>query len=866
MRVVTPSASSTGTGEAATFWVGDIAAALARLNTTPQGLSTVEAAARLARYGANSAAGATRVNVATKLLRRLTEPLIAILLLAAIVSGATGDWTSCAIIVAIVLCSTGLDIFQEQKAEAIVDALQHSVAVTATVLRDGISGEIPVADVVPGDIVSLRGGDLVPADGIVLSSVEALADEAVLTGEPYAVEKQAGSCAVTSVAGAFNALFAGTSLIGGEAKMLVMATGGATRFGGIASSLRAKVPPTAFERGVHALGMLILRLTGFLVLFVLLAQLMRQGLNLESFLFAVALAVGLTPELLPMITTVTLARGGERMAKKKVVVKRLSAIHDLGAVDVLCTDKTGTLTEARIMLAGSFGPDGAEDPRAVELLRRNSRFARGLRSSLDEAALAGAPADDGWSLVDDAPFDFQRRRCSVLVTDGSARQMITKGAPEALLALCSKVEADGAVLPMTDEVRKRLTGLVDAKGAAGFRLLAVACRDLPADKQEIGPVDETDLTFVGCTAFLDPPKASAGATVARLAAAGVRVKVISGDAQPVVEHVVATLHLPAKGVLTGDDVARLSDVALARRVDAVDLFVRMSPQQKSRIVMALRHRGHTVGFMGDGINDAPAIHAADIGISVEGGTDVAREAADIILLAPDLGLVADGVAEGRRTYANIMKYVRMGTSSNFGNMLSMAAASMFLPFLPLAPLQVLLNNLLYDLSEIGIPFDAADPEELARPKTWNMHSVLRFTLVMGPLSSLFDLLTFTWLALGLHADVPTFRTAWFVESIATQILVIFVIRTTGPAWRSRPDRVLVVTSLGGLALALLVSLTPIGSAIGFGHLQPLVLLGIGAISLAYLVAAEALKRFGLDGGALPRFRGRARQRPGTARP
>jgi Mg2+-importing ATPase len=831
--------------DAAPFWLGDAAAALAAVETTSSGLSAAEAATRLVRFGPNRAAGQVHTNIIVKLLRRLGEPLIAILLLAAIVSGATGDWQSCAIIVAIVLCSTGLDIFQEQKAEATVEALQHSVAVTAAVWRDGVARELPVAGIVPGDIVSLRGGDLVPADGIVLSGTDILTDEAALTGEPYAVEKRAGSCTAKSPAEAFNALFAGTSLIGGEAQMLVLTTGAATRFGGIAASLRGKVPLTAFERGMHALGMLILRLTGFLVLFVVLTQLVRHGLTLEGFLFAIALAVGLTPELLPMITTVTLARGGARMARQQVVVKRLSAIHDLGAVDVLCTDKTGTLTEARIVLAGAFDPDGADSSRVTELLRRNSRFARGARSGLDDAALAGAGADNGWSLIDDAPFDFQRRRASVLVTDGSTRQMITKGSPEALLSLCSNVEAGGAVVPMTAELQSRLAALVDAKGRDGLRLLGVARRDLPASQVEIGPADETELILVGFASFADPPKASASAAVARLAAAGVRVKVISGDAQPVVEHVVAALHLPARGVLTGDEIAALSDVALARQVNRVDLFIRVSPQQKSRIVMALRHRGHTVGFMGDGINDAPAIHAADVGISVDGGTDVAREAADIILLAPDLGLVADGVAEGRRTYANIMKYVRMGTSSNFGNMLSMAAASLFLPFLPLAPLQVLLNNLLYDLSEIGIPFDAADPQDLARPKTWNMGSVLRFTLVMGPLSSLFDILTFALLALGMHADMATFRTAWFVESIATQILVIFIIRTSGPVWRSRPHRVLVATSLGGLLLALLVALTPAGGIVGFGPVEPVVLLGIGAITLAYLAAAEMLKPVGL---------------------
>ncbi|HVW94151.1 MAG TPA: magnesium-translocating P-type ATPase [Devosia sp.] len=847
------------------FWLGDAEAALKEVQSSTEGLSSAEAAARLQRQGPNLSIAERRSNVLAKLARRLAEPLIAILLIAALVSGITGDWQSCIVIVLIVFCSIGLDIFQEQKAEATIEALKRSVAVKADVLRDGALRSIPVADIVPGDIVDLRGGDLVPADGIVLSSNGAMADEAALTGEPYGVEKRPGPSTGATPADAFNALFAGTSLTNGEARMLVMATGAATRFGGIAASLEEQGPPAAFERGVHALGMLILRLTGFLVLFVVLAQLLRHGLTLEGFLFAVALAVGLTPELLPMITTVTLARGGERMARLKVVVKRLSAIHDLGAIDVLCTDKTGTLTEARIVLSGSFRADGADSARVTDLLRRNSRFARGVRSGLDAAAMEGATGDDKWSLVDDAPFDFQRRRAAVLVTDGKVRQLIAKGAPEAMLDLCNAVEqADGTPAQLDGAAKARIEKLVSAKGGEGLRLLAVARRDMPSGQAAISPADETDMVLVGFAAFMDPPKASAAGAVARLHAAGVRVKIISGDARAVVEHVVGALKLPSHGVLEGSEIDHMSDAALARRVGSVDLFARISPEQKRRIVMALRHRGHTVGFMGDGINDAPAIHAADVGISVDGGTDVARQAADIILLAPELGVLADGVAEGRRTYANIMKYVRMGTSSNFGNMLSMAAASVFLPFLPLAPLQVLLNNLLYDLSEIGIPFDAADAEDLAHPKTWNMKSVLRFTLVMGPLSSVFDMLTFAWLQLGLHAPVASFRTAWFVESIATQILVIFVIRTARPVWSSRPDRVLVASSLDGLALALLLALTPLGGFVGFGPLEPVALAGIAAITAVYLGMAELLKRFAL--GPQEGVRARALRRLRSVRP
>ncbi|MGE3900101.1 MAG: magnesium-translocating P-type ATPase [Variibacter sp.] len=835
------------TSKDAPFWTRNIDELLAALEARPDGLTEDEAAARLSRYGPNLAVVSIRRNLAAKLAKRIVEPLVAILLIAAAISGMTGDWQSFLIIVMIVTLSIVLDIVQEQKAETAVDALRRSVAVTAAVRRDGRVSERPVGDIVPGDIVELRGGDLVPADGVVLASRGALANEAPLTGEPYSIEKRPGPAEGSVPAEAFNALFGGTSIVGGEATMLVVATGGATRFGEIAALVQEKVAPTAFERGVHALGMLILRLTGFLVLFVLLTQLIRHGLSLESFLFAVALAVGLTPELLPMIMTVTLSRGAVRMAARHVIVKRLSAIHDLGAMDVLCTDKTGTLTEAKIVHTGSFDADGADSATTSRLARLNSRFSSGMRSNLDDALLAAGPVDDkACRLIDNVPFDFDRRRASVLVDEAGTRQLLTKGAPEALLSLCTRVElADGRVVPLDAAKRMRIEALLDARGREGLRLLGVARRPMTADCANIGPSDERELIFVGCAVFIDPPKASATAAVDRLCRAGVRVKVISGDAAPVVLHLVETLSLPASGLITGEEIAKLSDTALAARVEEADLFVRVSPEQKSRIVRALRRRGHTVGFLGDGINDAPAIHAADIGISVDGGTDVARQAADIVMLAPNLGVLADGIGEGRRTYANIMKYVRMGTSSNFGNMLSMALASLALPFLPLAPLQILLNNLLYDISEVGIPFDDADKEDVAQPMAWDMNSVLRFTLIMGPLSSLFDIATFVLLHVGFAVDFDVFRTAWFVESIVTQILVIFVIRSAKPPWMSRPHPALIASSLGALAVALLLALTPAGQFFGFVSPPPLVLGAIAVVSITYLVAAQGFKHIAM---------------------
>ncbi len=854
-------AGAAGDGE---FWHEGRNALLRRLGTSADGLSGEEAAERLRRCGPNVAVTSLRRGLLFKIARRLVEPLIAILLIAALISGATGDWQSLVIIVVIVLASIALDVFQQTEAENAVDALRRTVAVEVTALRGGKPVEIPVREVVAGDVVALHGGDLIPADGLILESHDAMADEAVLTGEPFPVEKLAAP-SDPGGGSADAALFGGTSLVAGTVRMLVVATGADTRLGAISRSMQASEPPTAFERGVHGLGMLILRLTGFLVLFVLLTQLVRQGLSIESFLFAVALAVGLTPELLPVVMTVTLARGALRMAQRKVVVKRLSAIHDLGAMDVLCTDKTGTLTEARIAHVGSFGCDGSDSAHVTTLARLNSRFCSGLRNNLDGALLAAAAEDDGaWRPLADLPFDFQRRRSSVLVARGDEREMVVKGAPEALLALCDRFErADGGVEPLDDAGRGRILALFEAKGAEGLRLLGVARRTMPPGTGELRREDEAGLVFAGCAAFIDPPKASAGEAIRQLAQAGVRVKVISGDAAPVVRHLAESLALPARGLMTGDEIAALGDSALSSRVRHVDLFVRVAPEQKARIVLALRRAGHTVGFIGDGINDAPAIHAADVGLSVEGGTEVAREAAAIVLLAPDLGVLAQGIAEGRRTYANIMKYVRMGTSSNFGNMLSMALASMVLPFLPLNPLQILVNNMLYDLSEVGIPFDEADPGDLAKPQHWDMRAVLRFTLVMGPLSSVFDAATFAVLLGVFGAGVEMFRTAWFVESILTQILVIFVIRTAAPCWRSRPHRLLVLTSLGALAAALILALTPLGHPFGFVAVPGPVLLSILAIAACYLVLAELLKPLAMRAA---RGRGAAgSHRPGAGR-
>jgi Mg2+-importing ATPase len=553
-----------------------------------------------------------------------------------------------------------------------------------------------------------------------------------------------------------------------------------------------------------------------------------------------------------MVMTVTLARGALRMARKQVVVKRLSAIHDLGARDVLCMDKTGTLTQAKITLVDHIGVDGRDSDRVLTLAALNCKFSTGVRSPLDDAVLAHGdqPEVAQWSPLGEVPFDFQRRRVSVLAAHRGQPFLIVKGAPEAILSRATTMEdATGATRPLDATALKGLHEVETLQTEAGYRLLAVAIKPMPASATDAHLADECDLTFVGFCVFSDPPKADANAAIAMLQQLGIRLKIISGDHAAVVQHVACAVGLTCERVLTGDEIAEMTDTALAIQVDNVDLFARVAPDQKTRIIRALQRRGHVVGFLGDGINDASAIHAAHVGLSVEGATDIARGAADMIMLAPDLGVLADGVREGRRTFANILKYVRMGTSSNFGNMLSMALASIVLPFLPLLPMQILLNNLLYDLSEIGIPFDSVDAEEVDNPHSWDMQNILRFTIVMGAVSSLFDAATFTLLLKVFHADAPTFQTAWFLESIATQILVIFLIRSRGGFWKSRPHWILVTTSLGALAGTVLMVISPLRHLFGFVSISAQLGWTLVAIVIGYLACAEAVKRLAIPRSA-----------------
>ncbi|MFN4148736.1 MAG: magnesium-translocating P-type ATPase [Rhodocyclaceae bacterium] len=808
------------------------------------GLSATEAARRLALNGPNQIRPLRKRALLVQFLLRLRNPLVLILLAASLVTALTGDATGAAIIGAIVLLSITLDFVQEYRAGQAAERLAQRVAVTATVLRDGTLREVPVTEIVSGDVVRLSAGDLVPADGRVLDARDFFVNQAQLTGEPYPVEKRSMASAGEAIDDA-GMVFMGSSVVSGTAKVLIERTGPATELGKIADSLGRQPPPSAFERGTRHFGMLIMRLTMLLVLFTLLVNLAFARPLLESFLFAVALAVGLTPELLPMVVSVTLARGAQRMAARQVIVKRLAAIQDMGSMDVLCTDKTGTLTEAKIRLERHIDANGQPSERVLELAYLNSFFESGLKSPLDEAILAHGEIDiGGWRKIDEVPFDFERRRVSVLAEKEGHRILAVKGAPEDILALSTAYEtAEGTVAPLDEVIRKRIAAVFEALGDEGFRALGIAWRGVPPDHPHAVVTDETELTFAGFAAFLDPPKASATTAIAHLAASGIAVKILTGDNERVTRHVCNQLAIPIAGVLTGQDIARMDDAALEARVEEVNLFCRVSPAQKNRILLAIKRRGHAVGYLGDGINDAPSLHTADVGISVAGAVDVAREAADLVLLEHDLDVLHDGIREGRRTFGNVMKYIMMATSSNFGNMFSMAAATLFLPFLPMLPMQILLNNLLYDISEIPLPLDNVDSEEMAQPRRWDMHFIRNFMLTIGPISSLFDFLTFYLLMAVLEANETLFRTGWFVESIATQVLVIFVIRTRRNPLRSHPHPWLAATSLAVVALAMALPFTPAATWLGFTPLPPLFFGLLAGLVTAYLVLVEASKRW-----------------------
>jgi Mg2+-importing ATPase len=830
------------------FWQQSASDLLKQLNTTAAGLSSSDAADRLKQAGPNMLRPPRRRALVLQFLARFKNPLVIILLVASAVSAFTGDVTSFLIISVIVVMSVTLDFIQEHRAGRAAEALRQSVAIRVQALRGGESIEIPSATLVPGDVVTLSAGDLVPGDGRVLAAQDFFVKQALLTGESYPVEKLPRELpdAGQDMAEAVNSVFMGTSVVSGSATVLICRTGPDTSLGEISATLTTKAPPTSFEQGTQRFGLLVMRFTVLLVLFVVLANAYFHRPWLESFLFAVALAVGLTPELLPMVVSVTLARGAMRMAQKKVIVKRLESIHNLGSMDVLCTDKTGTLTEARIRLERHVDALGRDSGRVLELAYVNSYFESGLRSPMDDAILEHKEIGiAAWKKIDEVPFDFERRRVSVIVDNGRKRLLVVKGAPEDILRLSTRYEERGeADLKELDEAALAgIQTLSETLARDGFRVLGVAWKQVASTEHHAVIDDETELVFAGFAAFLDPPKKSAQAALAKLTSAGVVVKVVTGDNELVTRHICEQLGLPITGILTGTEMQGMDDHALSAVVEEVNLFCRVNPAQKNRVILALKQRGRVVGYMGDGINDAPSLHTADIGISVDSAVDVAKSAAEMILLEQDLNVLHEGVMEGRRTFGNIMKYIMMGTSSNFGNMFSMAGATLFLPFLPMLPVQILLNNLLYDVSEIPIPLDRVDEEYLTQPRHWNMNFIRNFMLSVGPVSSVFDFLTFGIMLHLFHAGEKLFHTGWFIESMASQVLVIFVIRTRRSPFKSRPNRWLALCSLSVVLVAVALPYTTLGRYFGFVPLPLSFYAILAGLVFFYLIAVEAIKQW-----------------------
>jgi Mg2+-importing ATPase len=876
-----------------TYWHEPLETLLQRLGSGAQGLSSEAAAPRLLTPGGRPLAGIGRSGAAAAadlLLRQFASPIILMLLGAALLSFGLDSPTDGLIILVIVLVSGLLGFWQEHGAERAVQQLLAVVELRCAVWRDGVEVSIPMAEVVPGDVVRLAAGDGIPGDCRLIEERDLCVDEAALTGESFPVEKRVDVLtADTPLAQRANVLHLGTHVVSGSGRAVVVHTGQSTAYGAIADRLRLRSPETEFERGVRRFGNLLVEVTLILIALIFAFNVLLKRPVVDSFLFALALGVGLTPQLLPAIISVNLAQGARSMARRRVIVKRLAAIENFGSMDVLCSDKTGTLTEGVVRLGQALAGDGQPCPAVLGLARLNALFETGFVNPIDAAlrelpdpspaerepldaaradgekqaglaglarpalsepplspGLPGLPPDPAaWSKLDEKPFDFHRKRQSVLLQPcraaGETPQLITKGALARVLEVCTLARrADGSLRPLAD-LEAGIRALAQERAHRGERVLGVASRRHPPGV--IGVDSEQAMTFEGLLVLADPLKAGIAATVAELAGLGVRLKIITGDSAPVAERIAREAGLADPRVLTGADLLALSDAALPLRAEAWDVFAEVEPNQKERLIGALRRAGHVVGYLGDGINDAPALHAADVGLSVQGAVDVAKEAADIVLLEPDLAVLAAGIREGRRTFANTLKYVFMATSANFGNMVSMAGASLLLPFLPLLPKQILLTNLLTDLPEMTIATDRVDPDWINRPRRWDIAFIKRFMLAFGLVSSVFDYLTFAVLLWLLRCDPAHFRTGWFVESVLSAAMVVLVVRTRRPLLASRPSRSLTAATLVVLGGTLLLPFTPLGRLFGFVPL-PLPFLGLLAlILLAYVISAEAVKRW-----------------------
>jgi Mg2+-importing ATPase len=828
----------------ADYWSPRIERLWDEFGTTARGLGEAEARDRLEAVGPNTLKVRRQAGAWGLFLRQFKSPLVLILVFATFVAALARDYADAAVILAIVLGSAVITFIQEYSASRAVEALRARLAHLVTVLRDGTARPVPADTIVPGDIVVLSAGNLIPADGRIVEAKDFFVSQAVLTGETFPVEKTPGEVAPGSeMAERTNSVFTGTTVSSGTAHILVAVTGPATAYGRIADRLSRRQPETEFERGIRRFGLMLSQVMVALILVVFGMNILSVKPPLDSLLFAIALAVGISPELLPAIITINLSKGAREMARHGVIVRRLSSIENLGSMDVLCTDKTGTLTEGTVRLDGAFDVEGGSSDDVLRYAVLNARFQTGLSNPLDEALTAARPFDPAAAIkLDEIPYDFVRKRLSIVVREGGdGPLMITKGALENVLAVCSGLRREGGVVPLGPDERAKVLEWFARRSEAGFRVLGVAVGPVPA-KEVYSREDERGLTFVGFLSFFDPPKADALQAIETLAGRGIRLKIVTGDNRRVAEHVARMVGLEVERVLTGPEMASLREESLGHLVEHVTLFAEVDPYQKERIIRALQRRGHVVGFLGDGINDAPSLHDADVGISVEGAADVAREAADLVLLKPGLDVLRRGVEEGRVTFANSLKYIYTTTSANFGNMFSMAAASIFLPFLPLLAKQILLNNFLSDFPAIAIAGDNVDPEAVSAPRRWDIRSIRGFMIVFGLASSLFDALTFVTLIVVLKASAEAFRTGWFIESLLTELLVALVVRTRRPFYRSRPGRWLLISTAIVTALTFALPYLPVNALFGFVPLPGPVLGWLAGITGLYVLSVEALKK------------------------
>ncbi|MFO0714254.1 MAG: magnesium-translocating P-type ATPase [Sandaracinus sp.] len=828
-------------------WAQTREALLAALASRDEGLTGVEAAARRRADGPNSLEITRRRPWLDALLEQLRNPMSWLLVFAAVVSSLAGELTDAVVIVAVIVLSGILDALQQHRASRAIEALRARIALRCDVLRDGQSASVLAEDVVVGDVILLSAGSLVPADGVVLAAKDLQVSEAILTGETFPVLKAPGTSAVDAPLGKRgNALFLGTSVRSGTGTMLVTALAKDTEYGRIAKTLSLRAPETDFDRGIRRFGYLLTRIMVALVVFTFAATVLTHQPPIDSLLFAIALAVGLAPEMLPAIVTVNLSRGARRMAERGVVVRRLTAIEGFGSMDVLCTDKTGTLTRGEIALGDALDVEGAHGTRVLELGYVNAALETGLASPMDAAIRARGEHDGldvkAWEKLDELPYDFSRKRLGIVARDPSGvRRLVEKGALATVLDVSSHARTASGVVALDDALRERVLAKGRELGGRGMRTLGVASAEV-TERARYGVEDEADLVFEGLLTFADPPKDGVAEVVRDLARLGVAVKMISGDAREVANHVASEVGIATDRVLTGKELAAMRDEALWNLAPKTAIFAEVDPNQKERIILALGKSGHVVGYMGDGINDAPALHAADVSLSVDGAVDVAREAADFVLLKQDLGVLRDGVLEGRTTFANTMKYIYTTESANFGNMISMAAAAAFLPFLPLLAIQVLLNNFLSDIPAIAIAGDAVDPELVEAPQRWDLKGLARFMISFGLVSTFFDLLTFAGLYFVLGAREAEFRTGWFVESILTELAVALVVRTRRAAWKSRPAAGLLWSSVAVAVISIVLPYTPLAAVFALVPPPPAMVLMIATITAAYVFAAERWKR------------------------